>query len=305
MKRRTFMTFMAPDDGTQGGGSGGDPAATAGWLQSAFTDPHQTPAETEATPATTQTQQYAPQQTTTEPKVAPQTEPAVQQQAASPTQTFTPEQLTQMATTAAVQAVRQSQPQQQEPVRQLTQAEIDQQFGIPRVTEAHIQKIFAGGPEAVVALESLLHNAGKMGALLAQHAFRQELGTFRDQVSPQLQAAQAVAESQAREMHTKAFFAANPDLTQYNDLCSMAWANLQAQGWKANTVEEAYSKVAEVARSVIAKLPAGQQTPSRQPVAQAQNRPTRQMTTLPSGGSGGLGAPTAAPQKTGAMAIFG
>lgn len=205
------------------------------------------------------------------------------------TQGLTTEQLRELVSSTAREAVQAARP---EPT--MTQEQVNQMlnvYQVPPQTAMRIAKalgITELAPEAqqefVAALNEMLdaktRQAVTMAAVQLEALKRNDLAGIRQQLSPVLKFAQQQEETRLRD----AFLTAHPDMKGYEPVLEMIYQQMVAEKAQFRTEAEAFKAVHDRARQVLAKLPGqnGQQQQQQQP----QGGKSR-MSTVSMGGQGG------------------
>jgi len=196
----------------------------------------------------------------------------------------------------------QAQPQAPGPITPEQQAEFDRQFGVVRVTPEMYTQVFGVAPQneaQLKALENMLHNVARMSNAMATYQMQQEMAKREQAVMSRFQPVQDfVNKQQATELETS-FFAAAPDLKDFQGLTSEVIAAAKARGEKFSSREEAFTKLATRVRDYLTKARGGLPPPNGQKAAPRKTMPTTSMGGR-TGSTNGSHAPVSGPQ-----AVFG
>ena len=245
---------------------------------------------------------------------------------------LTPEAMAQLLATLNQNNGQQQQQQQNgqrqqnndDPDAGLTPEQIDAKYNVVKVNEADIQKVFRGGPEGVQALQTLLHQAAKMGATIASYHVLPQVERALGQLNGRFQPAAEMAQRTEQQRHYDAFFKEYNgfDPNTHGALLTAVYKNLEASGFRG-TPEQVYAKIAADAAAMLQTVVPGfqikrqqangtqQQTGSAAQTntqQQQTNLPQSQMTqvTMTSGSGGGSVAQGAQSEASAtAKSIFG
>lgn len=206
--------------------------------------------------------------------------------------------------------------------KELTPEEIDRKYAVVRPTEEQLSEIFAGGPKGVATLTSVLHDVANMGANIAAHHVMGELAKLQAWTKEQLGGlapAREVAQERLMDHHQQQFFTQFSHWKpEHTPVLKQVYDNLVGRNFKG-TAEEVYKKINEEALVLMrvvnpqfgASVAGATGTPGQTAGAgtpTAASRPAlqpSQMTTLPTGGSGGNGSTAgSSAAKTGPQALF-
>lgn len=205
-----------------------------------------------------------------------------QQAAAGGVIGLTKEQLQELVQGATAGVAQQFQQQGQQQ-GQMSQEEFEKAFQFYKPSPALLEKF--GGQEALPLLMELRDGLVRQALTMAAHYHQMQLREFEGRINPQLSAAQEVHMARMRDKFMEEY----PDLKNCEPLLVEIRDSLLASGVRFKTQKEAFDAVATKARSILKSLaPQGQQ---QQGAAGGQQRgSTNNMSTVSSGGQGGVGA---------------
>lgn len=255
----------------------------------------------------TQTATETAQPATTAP--ATQTQAAVTPPAAQPATTNAETIRSIVEATVAGMGKVNTQQTQATPERELTTAEFNAKYGIPTVDAAFMQRILDADPaKGAQALQSLIIQAVRSGALISKDLFSSDLQKFRGEVEPSMKYYQTEQIRKREEALRTEFYTLNPDLkgeeALVDELTAAMVARVNAGQLKISSKEEGFRMVADGAKKIVARMnkPITGGTQQGQGTAQAAAPATRQMSAASSAGRSGTGQPT---KKSDVEEIFG
>lgn len=233
----------------------------------------------------------AQQQIDTQQQAAP-----AQQQAAAPSHQLSEADLTRIATVAAG-AVRQSQPQQQQPQQPaMTDEQFAARYRTPQANAATMQAILDPDPvKGAIALNALLKQTYTSALLMANDLHQAELSKVRGEFAPHVEQFNSFRAQQQKLALENEFYAANTDLANERDLVNETIDAFQAKASRGEVAfadkTQAFKAVADNVRKILARMgPAsastGQQTPSQQQSPPPQQRTMAAATSQGRSGSG-------------------
>jgi hypothetical protein len=112
---------------------------------------------------------------------------------------------------------------------------------------------------------------------------------------------QYLAQAQEQQ-YRQEFMETNKDLKGFEPLLEAVYMKLKGEGFRGQTKEAVFDKIAKEARAMIAKLPGAAKGGT---ATTTNNAPTKRMSTLSSGGQGGVGGTGGGDGKNTSKQIFG
>lgn len=190
--------------------------------------------------------------------------------------------------TASVrEGLRQAQPEPAQ--RQWTKEELDKAFNVYNPSQEQIDALVAGGEPALKVMMAFRDGMQKQFGTLLQYSIEVAKQELLDQMHPAMTFAQEQAAAQDREN----FFSENEDLRQFEKLTQTVFNALKAEGYQANTKEEAFKTLADRTRALIPQGNGAGAAPSGG--ARTTNPTQRRPAQLSSGSQAGGGGPSASP----------
>ena len=196
-------------------------------------------------------------------------------------------------------------PQGRQPDRELTAQEFIAKYGIPQVDAKVMQAILDADPaKGAAAMQNLLLQAVRAGALISKDVYSADIQKFRSEVDPHISEFKSFQQQRAEEAAVKAFYSEYKDLVGEEALVEEMTAALNARVISGQmkpfaTQAEANKAVADAARKLVARM---NKPGAGQGAAQPATPPTRQMSAALSAGRSGTGQPAT---KSVAEEVFG
>ena len=190
---------------------------------------------------------------------------------------LTPETIKTLVSSLGAQAPA---PAPQAPPRELTQEEIDKRLNVFRATEEHMQRLGLD-PKAAGHFNEIVSAIVKQAVTMAYVTMEGTKRELTERIEP---LSKYMSEAREERLRTE-FFSENEDLKQFEPLARAVWVQLNANGAKFASKEEAFKAVAEQTRQLLAKMQPGQGG-GNGTATPATNAP-RKMPTVTTGGRGG------------------
>src|SRR5215470_3541010 len=159
-------------------------------------------------------------------------------------QTFpTPEQIT----ASVREGLRQSQSETPAAPKQYTPEELDSLFNVYKPTPEVIQRLVAGGEDALKAFVEIREGLAKQFGTLLQYQLELAKRELVGQMDPALR---FVADQSAKADRDQ-FFTEHPDLKEYELLTQTVFNALKAEGYQAPDKATAYKTLADRTRALL------------------------------------------------------
>lgn len=203
----------------------------------------------------------------------------------TPTREERPTTLSREDITAAVrEGVRQPPPQ-----REYTREELNQMFNVWQPTTELVQRINAGGEDAVKAMFELRDGLSKQFGTLLKY----QMDIIRSELSERMSPALSLVAEQTAAKDRAEFFSQHEDLQPHESLVQTVFNALKAEGYQAATKAEAYKTLADRTRALLPTT-GGNGSGARQPAGtRTTTTPTKRPASLSSGSQAGGGGPSA------------
>lgn len=192
--------------------------------------------------------------------------------------------------------------------KEISVEDFNKKYGIPTVNAETMQRIMDADPaKGAAAMQNLLLQAVRSGALIAKDALGADIGKLRDEFSPHIEKWKSYdGERQEKAMYDK-FFTTYPDLKDERELVDALGtefaSRVKSGAIKISSPDEGMKLVAEAVRKTVTRLrgagaPASGTRASSAPAA----APQREMSAASSAGRSGTGQ---LQQKSPVEEIFG
>jgi hypothetical protein len=155
----------------------------------------------------------------------------------------TPEQIT----ASVREGLRQSQEPGTEPTRQYTPEELDRLFNVYQPTPEVIQRLLAGGEDALKAFVEIREGLGKQFGTLLQYQLELARRDLVNQMDPALR----FVADQAAKADREDFFSQHEDLRDYELLTQTVFNALKAEGYQAPDKATAFKTLADRTRALL------------------------------------------------------
>jgi len=234
---------------------------------------------------TPETQSSEPQHTPEAPPTGGQAEPTAPKSGEPEKPSFpTPEQIT----ASVREGLRQSQTPPTTPQKEYTPEELDKLFNVYTPTPEVIQKLLAGGDEALQAFIAIREGLSKQFGTLLQY----QLEVARRELTGQMDPALRFVADAAAKADRDDFFSQHSDLKDHELLTQTVFNALKAEGYQAATKEEAFKTLADRTRALLPTAGGNGSgaTPSggaRTKTSPTTNRPASLSSGSQAGGGGG------------------
>lgn len=255
----------------------------------------------------------------TQASAQPAATPAAAQPAATPTAATadptkggvdpaTLEQIVSAAVAGATKNQSQVQPAPAAAPKEISVEEFNKKYGIPTVNAEVMQRILDADPaKGAQAMQNLLLQAVRSGALIAKDALGADIGKLRDEFSPHIQSWQKYDGERREKAMYDTFFTTYPDLKDERELVDALGtefaSRVKAGTIKISSPEEGMKLVAEAVRKTVTRLRgAGGQVPGKGTSPAPAVVPQREMSAASSAGRSGTGQPQ---QKSDVENVFG
>ena len=207
----------------------------------------------------------------------------------------TPDQIT----ASVREGLRQS--QTAPPPREYTPQELDQLFNIWQPSQELVNKIVAGGEDAIRAFVELRDGLARQFGTLLQYQLEVSRRDMTSRMDPALKFVAEAAAAKDRET----FFEQNPDLKAHELLTQTVFNALKTEGYVAPDVATAYKTLADRTRALLPTGGNGSGTTPSGGARTTRTNPTeRRPASLSSGGQAGGGVSSAPPAPFPGAEVF-
>lgn len=192
--------------------------------------------------------------------------------------------------------------------KEISVEEFNKKYGIPTVNAEVMQRILDADPaKGAQAMQNLLLQAVRSGALIAKDALGADIGKLREEFEPHINTWKQEYNSQQEKKMYDTFFTANPDLKDERELVDAMGtefaARVKSGQIKISSPEEGMKLVADAVRKTITRLRgAAGAAPGKGASSAAAAAPQREMSAASSAGRSGTGQPQ---QKSDVESVFG
>lgn len=181
----------------------------------------------------------------------------------------------------------------QQPAKTYTEAELNQMFNVYSATAEQLSALgIEATPERIKLFNDMLQGTSKQAATVAEFRLMQATEILKQELAQAFGPALSYYQTQQVEGLKTRFYAAHPDLKDYEPLLLTVRDSFVVRGMKFKSETEAFNTVAEEAKRILKAggIVPGQNNGAATPAntQQGQNPPSP-MPTLSGGGQGGAG----------------